>query len=221
MDSMRTALFDYHKNKKSFWHPISLWNRNFAKKIKTGYAQISKDKPKYKFYYILQKEKTSPLVVILPSVGEGSSNSHGKILAELFYEEGYSAIILGSHFQWEFVKSIDDNYHVGLIKNDIKYINLLINNIISDLSKKHGSLKNAFEKTNAKAASRQYCAQADKILNYFNSLPVKTRTDEQKYLTAAKYFYYQAHRIDKSNTDALVGKARIALYENHLNAIKT
>ena len=137
MDSMRTALFDYHKNEKSFWHPISLWNRNFAKKIKTGYAQISKDKPKYKFYYMLQKEKTSPLVVILPSVGEGSSNSHGKILAELFYEEGYSAIILGSHFQWEFVKSIDDNYHVGLIKNDIKYINLLINNIISDLSKKY------------------------------------------------------------------------------------
>ena len=82
----------------------------------------------------------------------------------------------------------------------------------------HGEI--SFEKTNAKAASRQYCAQADKILNYFNSLPVKTRTDEQKYLTAAKYFYYQAHRIDKSNTDALVGKARIALYENHIRDAK-
>ena len=77
-----------------------------------------------------------------------------------------------------------------------------------------------FEKTNPTEASRQYCEKADKILRYFFSIPNKTKSYEQKYLTSAKYFYYQAMRIDKSNTDALVGKARIALYENHIRDAK-
>ena len=136
-DSMRTALFDYNVNSKSLWHDISIWNRNFAKKIKTGYCEITKDRPKYRYHYVLQKDKTSPLVVIFPSVGEGAGNSHGKILAKMFYDEGYSAVILGSHFQWEFLKSLDKGHKVGLIAEDIKYVNKLVNNIIAQLSKKY------------------------------------------------------------------------------------
>lgn len=82
----------------------------------------------------------------------------------------------------------------------------------------HGEI--SFENGDPKEASKQYCMQADKILRYFNSIKNKTKSDEQKYLTAAKYFYYQASRADKSNTDALVGKARIALYENHIRDAK-
>lgn len=137
LDSMRTALFDLKENKKPFWNEISLLNRNFNKKIKTDDIEIVKNKPKYKFRYILQKNKTSPLAIIFPSIGEGINNSHSSILAKMFYDEGYSAIILGSHFQWEFLKSIDDNYTPGHIKNDIKYVNLLVNNIIKYLSEKY------------------------------------------------------------------------------------
>ena len=86
---------------------------------------------------ILQKNKKSPLVILFPSVGEGVNNSHSTILAKFFYDEGYSVLILGSHFQWEFLKSIDKGYKIGLIKNDIKYINILVNNAINYLSKKY------------------------------------------------------------------------------------
>ena len=137
LDSMRTALLDVKNANKSIWHDVSIWNRSFDKKIKSASVEISKGRPEYQFRYILQKNKKSPLVILFPSVGEGVNNSHSTILAKFFYDEGYSVLILGSHFQWEFLKSIDKGYKIGLIKNDIKYINILVNNTINYLSKKY------------------------------------------------------------------------------------
>jgi len=137
LDSMRTALFDLKDNKKYFWNELAIWNRNFNKKIKSDDILINSNGEKYKFRYVLQKDKQSPLAIIFPSIGEGVNNSHSTILAKMFYNEGYSAIILGSHFQWEFLKSLDENYAPGSIKHDVKYINLLVNNVTKHLSKKH------------------------------------------------------------------------------------
>ena len=137
LDSMRTAFLDVRNINKSAWQEVSLWNRSFDKKIKTDAVEISKDRPKYSFRYILQKDKTSPLVILFPSVGEGVNNNHSTILAKIFYDEGYSVLILGSHFQWEFLKSVDKGYKIGIIKNDVKYIEILINNAIAYLSKKY------------------------------------------------------------------------------------
>ncbi len=137
LDSMRTALFDLREINKSPWSEISIWNRSFNKKIKTAKIEVSKDREKYAFRYILQKNKMSPLAIIFPSVGEGINNNHSTILAKLFYDEGYSVIILGSHFQWEFLRSVDKTHNPGLIKDDVKYINLVVNNSINYLSKKY------------------------------------------------------------------------------------
>ena len=137
LDSMRTALFDVKNKNKSMWHDISVWNRSFDKKIKTAEVEIIKNRPKYRIRYILQKNKTSPLVILFPSVGEGVENNHSNILAKIFYEEGYSVLILGSHFQWEFLRSIEKGHKIGLISDDVKYINILVNNSISYLSKKY------------------------------------------------------------------------------------
>lgn len=137
LDSMRTALFDIKDNKKTFWSELSIWNRSFDKKIKTRDVEIIPNYPRYKYRYVLQKNKRSPLAIIFPSIGEGINNSHSAILAKIFYDEGYSAVILGSHFQWEFLKSVENNNYPGVIQDDIKYINLLVNNIIKDLSQKY------------------------------------------------------------------------------------
>jgi len=137
LDSMRTALFDLKEIHKSIWSDFSIWNKSFNKKIKTASVEICQNRPKYTFRYILQKNKTSPLAIIFPSIGEGVNNNHSVILAKMFYDEGYSILILGNHFQWEFLKSLDKDYKVGLINDDVKYINKLINNSINYLSKKY------------------------------------------------------------------------------------
>ena len=54
-DSMRTALFDLPGVDESIWAEISIWNRCFAKRIKTSSVNMSPDRDDYKFRFILQK----------------------------------------------------------------------------------------------------------------------------------------------------------------------
>lgn len=58
----------------------------------------------------------------------------------------------------------------------------------------------------------EYCTKGEKVLTYYESLDDKT--DGLKYLNAAKYFFYQAIRLDKSSANALIGMAKISLYQN-------
>lgn len=137
VDSMRTALFDIPEKDKSIWNEMSIWNRCFSKKIKTSSVNITPEKDNYKFKYILQKDKNSPLAIIYPSIGEGIVSEHSVVFAKLFYDAGYSVIIQGSHFQWEFVKSMPDNYAPGIPSQDAEYLRLITAKIINQLEKKY------------------------------------------------------------------------------------
>ena len=137
VDSMRTALLDDKDINKSVWNELSLWNRSFNCQIKTGEINITPDKPNYKFRYILQKNKQSPLAIIYPSIGEGINSHHSVVLAKLFYDEGYSVIIQGSHFQWEFVKSMPNNYRPGIPSQDADYLKRVTTKIVENLEDKY------------------------------------------------------------------------------------
>ena len=139
VDSMRTALFTNPEVNKSIWNDLSLWNRSFSNRIKTSSIKLTDEKEAYKFRYILQKHKkeTRPVAIIYPSIGEGINSSHSDILAKAFYDAGYSVIIQGSHFQWEFVKSMPDMYHPGLPNQDAQVLIQVSSKIISMLEDKH------------------------------------------------------------------------------------
>jgi len=133
VDSMRTALFDNLEVNKSIWNDLSIWNRSFAKRIKTDSINVYSDRDEYKFKYILQKDKTSPVAIFYPSVGEGINSHHSTVFAKLFYDMGYSVIIQGSHFQWEFVKSMPEKYYPGLPNVDSDNLKLITGKIINKL----------------------------------------------------------------------------------------
>ena len=137
IDSMRTALFKVNGVNNSIWAEFSVWNKCFYNKLKLSSVNLIEGKDNYKYRYLLQKNKKSPLAVIYPSIGEGIMSSHSAMLAKLFYDEGYSVIILGSHFQWEFVKSMPDNFHPGIPTVDAYYVKLLTDKIIHSLEEKH------------------------------------------------------------------------------------
>ena len=137
VDSMRTVLFDLPEINDSIWNELSVWNRCFCKKIKTSSVNIHPERDDYKFKFILQKEKNSPLAIIYPSIGEGVSSHHSVVLAKLFYDEGYSVVIQGSNFQWEFVKSMQDGYRPGIPSNDADYLKTVTGKIITKLQDKY------------------------------------------------------------------------------------
>lgn len=133
VDSMRTALFDFPDIHKSIWNELSIWNRSFAKRIKSDKIAIFPDRDEYKFRYILQKDKTAPLAIFYPSVGEGVDSHHSTVFAKFFYDSGYSVLLLGSHFQWEFAKSMPEGYCPGLPEKDSDSLKLLTGKIINKL----------------------------------------------------------------------------------------
>ncbi len=137
VDSMRTALFDNPDIDKSIWNELSVWNRSFSKKFHIGSVALAPDRTPYKFKYLMQKDKNSPVVIIYPSIGEGIQSHHSIVLAKLFYDEGYSIIIQGSHFQWEFVKSMPQGYTPGNPTEDAEHLRTLTSKIIANLEKKY------------------------------------------------------------------------------------
>ena len=137
LDSMRTSLFVLPDVNKSMWTELSLWNHSFAHKLKYDSVNVFKGRENYNFKYLLQKNKKAPLAIIYPSTGDGARASHPVMFAKLFYDAGYSVIIQGNPFQWEFVKSMPDEYRPGIPQNDIKYLRKTTSLILSQLEKKH------------------------------------------------------------------------------------
>lgn len=137
-DAMRTALFNSEGlANKSIWSELSVWNRTFEKKIKTSSVNIEEKRDDYKFKYIMQKDKNSPLVIIYPSIGEGITSHHSLVFAKMFYDRGYSVAILGSHFHWEFVKSLPEGYRPGVPAQDVAYLRKATQKIVEKLENKN------------------------------------------------------------------------------------
>ena len=139
IDSMRTALFSLPDIDKSIWSELSIWNRSFQSRIRTSSVEIYPDREKCKFRYIMQKDKSSPVVILYPSIGEGTMAHHSVVMAKLFYDAGYSAIIQGSHFHWEFMKSAPKDYRPGLPMKDAEQLRIATAKIIDKLENKYNT----------------------------------------------------------------------------------
>lgn len=138
IDSMRTAFFEAQKPDKSKWSTLSVWNKTFDKAIKTSSVNVFSTRPNYNYRYILQKNKTSPVAILYPSIGEGITSDGSTVLAKLIYSQGYSVIIQGSAFQWEFVKSMPEGYKPGMPYQDAAYLRKVTAKIIDDIKVKKG-----------------------------------------------------------------------------------
>ena len=138
IDSMKTALFEDNTINKSVWNELSLWNRSFARRVKAGSVVITEGREPYKFKYILQKDSNAPLMIFYPSIGEGAGNHHSLVFAKMFYDAGYSVVMQGSHFHWEFVKSMPEGFAPGIPSADSEYIRQASSKILENLEKKYG-----------------------------------------------------------------------------------
>lgn len=136
-DSMRTSLFTLPDVYKSAWNDLSLWNHSFANRLKTSSVKLFDGRDEYKFRYLLQKDKNAPLVILYPSTGDGVKASHPVMFAKMFYDEGFSVVIQGNPFQWEFVKSMEEDYRPGMPSNDAKMMRYTTKKIIENLQEKY------------------------------------------------------------------------------------
>lgn len=137
IDSLRSILFDCQNLNDSIWSDLSVWNKSFIKKIKTSSVNIDPLSTNYKYRYVMQQDKTSPVAIIYPSIGENITSSESTVQAKLLYDAGYSVVILGSPFQWEFVKSMPENYRPGLPSQDAYYLRKVTSIILNQIQGKY------------------------------------------------------------------------------------
>lgn len=139
VDAMRTTMFDNgEKFNKTIWADISLWNRGFDKQIKLASTKVYAGRAKYRYRYILQKDKNAPVAIISPSIGDGIFADKSIMQAKLLYDAGYSVVFLGSTCNWEFVKSMPSNYRPGLPDKDAQYLRFTTAKVLEDVQTKHG-----------------------------------------------------------------------------------
>lgn len=138
IDAMRTSLFDNMNKNKNTWAEVSLWNKSFDKKLKTASVRIYNGRPKYKYNYILQKDKNAPVALIFPSIGEGILSDKSLMQAKQLYDEGYSVIVIGSTCNWEFLKSMPSDYRPGRPDKDAQYLRTATAKILEDVQSKCG-----------------------------------------------------------------------------------
>lgn len=136
-DSTRTMLFKVDDSEDSIWNELSIWNRSFKNTIKLSEINLAPGRKNYKFRYILQKNKKAPLAVIYPSTGAGVMSNHPVMFAKLFYDAGYSVLIIGNPFQWEFAESMPVDYRPGLPVEDAKALRMATGKIIKQLENKY------------------------------------------------------------------------------------
>lgn len=121
-------------------------------------------------------------------------SNHSVILAKIFYDAGYSAIIQGSHFHWTFVNSMPKDYCPSLPSQDVPSLRLVTSKIINDLEEKYE------------------CKFKDKILigtsfGAFEALHIAAAEEQDKMLNISKYIsisppielVYALQEIDKNN----------------------
>lgn len=211
VESMRTILFDNQCLNDSIWSELSVWNKSFVKKVKTASIEIDYNQPKYQYRYILQKDKSAPLAIIYPSIGEGVMSSESIVQAKVLYDNGYSVAILGSAFSWQFTKSMPNNYKPGLPYQDAKYLRSLTSKTILDLElkqdapfKKKVIVGNSFGAITALFVAKQEGAQNTLgVSNYIVICP------PVELFYALKQIDKYAQNYDK-NAEALKNKIAIA-----------
>ena len=137
IDAMRTALFTLPGIDDSIWSELSVWNRSFSHRIRSSSIQVYPDREEYKFRYIMQKDKSAPVAIIYPSIGEGIKSHHSVVFAKIFYDKGFSVVIQGSAFQWEFASSMPQGYYPGNPVQDSKYLQETTYQILKKLEQKY------------------------------------------------------------------------------------
>ncbi|MCF6175923.1 MAG: hypothetical protein L3J71_09155 [Victivallaceae bacterium] len=103
VDSLRTELF-YVSKDSSAWDRMSPLYRSFYQTRTTGHTQIFPKREPLTYNLWLQ-EKPAELIVVLPGLGGHYSNVTSTAFADLFYNAGYSVLVISSAMNWEFMES--------------------------------------------------------------------------------------------------------------------
>ena len=135
VNTLRSELF-FVKNQASAWARLSPLYRTFYQKSTQGAVQVLKDKPELKYHYWLQ-DKPADLIMIVPGTGEHFVDLTPTAFAEMYYKQGYSAVIISSAFNWEFMQSAGSVLTPGYTPFDANDVKNALDKVLAQLQQEY------------------------------------------------------------------------------------
>lgn len=140
VNTLRSEMF-FVKNQASAWARLSPLYRTFYQKRSSGSVQILKDRPELNYHYWMQ-DNPADLLVIIPGTGENYVDMTPTAFANLFYNNGYSAVIISNAFNWEFMQAAGSVITPGYTPVDAADVRRALQMVIAEINKEYpGQIK--------------------------------------------------------------------------------
>ncbi len=134
VDTLRLGQVNILRDRKSIWLDISLWNSDFFYQGSVRSVEVVKGKSAMPYKVWFQKDKpNAPLAVLIPGTGAHYSNNESTALAEIFYDQGFTSVVIDNSFNWEFMETAATVLTPGYIPRDVKDVHRAIKCVIKDL----------------------------------------------------------------------------------------
>lgn len=135
VNTLRSELF-FVRNTASAWARLSPLYRTFYQQASTDSVKVQPNKPELKYNLWLQ-DKPADIVIIIPGTGESYVDLTPTAFAELFYNNGYSAVILSSAFNWQFMQSSASVLTPGYTPFDAKDVKNAVVKMLKKIGKEN------------------------------------------------------------------------------------
>lgn len=132
VDTLKITLFGMRKNDVSWWVKSSLWNTDFVSSASTRSVRMKEGAPELRYQLWKTENPESPLVILLPGVGSYYKAPQLRALAELFHDNGCSALVLSSAFNKSFMETMDFSYP-GYTPEDSARLREVLKKVIRDV----------------------------------------------------------------------------------------
>jgi len=123
------------RDSESMWNDLSLWNTDFFYRgsLRSVAVIPGHDEMEYKVW--LQSQKDAPLAIIIPGTGSHCTSDTAAALAEIYYDQGYSAVVMNSAMNWQFIESASSTQVPGFTPVDANDTRNAIAAVVADLEK--------------------------------------------------------------------------------------
>ncbi|MBN1864286.1 MAG: hypothetical protein JW808_05245 [Victivallales bacterium] len=132
-NTLRTGLF-FVREDTSVWDRLSPFYRNFYDRRSKGSVQVLPERPALKYNLWMQSEPAD-IVVILPGTGGSHVDLSPTAFAHMFYSEGYSAVVISSAFNWQFMQAAGTIVTPGYTPADAEDVKKAVTLLLAELGK--------------------------------------------------------------------------------------
>ncbi len=133
LNTLRTGLF-FVREDPSVWERLLPLYRNFYDCRSKGSVQVIPERPALKYNMWMQKEPAD-IVVVLPGTGGSYVDLAPTAFSHMFYSEGYSAVVISSAFNWQFMQAAGTIVTPGYTPADAEDVKNAVTLLLAHLEK--------------------------------------------------------------------------------------